>query len=66
MSRLYRPGLLFDPCAILAEGGISAGLTTPLDVVKTRLTLSKEAHKHRNNLIINTMKELYRDKGLKG
>ena len=50
----------------LLKGGVSAGLTTPLDVVKTRLTLSKEAHKYEKNLIVNTMKDLYREKGLKG
>lgn len=52
-------------CGAVA-GGISAGLTTPLDVAKTRIMLAdKESSMARGN-VIHTLRIVYIEKGIKG
>lgn len=46
------------------SGGIAAGLTTPLDVIKTRIMLAEAGSK--NTSIPKLIKSIYRDKGIKG
>lgn len=46
------------------SGGIAAGLTTPLDVIKTRIMLAEAGSK--NVSIPKLVKSIYRDKGFKG
>lgn len=50
-------------CGAIA-GGISAGLTTPLDVVKTRIMLAEAGD--RNTSPTKIVKSIYKDRGLKG
>ncbi|XP_057341637.1 S-adenosylmethionine mitochondrial carrier protein homolog [Microplitis mediator] len=45
-------------------GSISAAVTTPFDVIKTRIMLSNISQKRVK--ILDTMKEVYNEKGLKG
>jgi solute carrier family 25 (mitochondrial S-adenosylmethionine transporter), member 26 len=52
-------------CGALS-GAISAALTTPLDVAKTRIILSERDKLHKQLRIINTLKEIYKENGLKG
>lgn len=47
------------------SGGISAALTTPLDVAKTRIILAERDKLHKELRIINTLKEIYRENGYK-
>lgn len=46
------------------SGGIAAGLTTPLDVIKTRIMLAEAGSK--NTSLTNLVKSIYREKGVKG
>ncbi|CAO1405176.1 unnamed protein product [Diamesa serratosioi] len=46
------------------SGGIAAGLTTPLDVIKTRVMLAEAGSK--NTSIPRIVKSIYREKGMKG
>lgn len=43
---------------------IAATVTTPLDVIKTRIMLAHASQKRVK--ILTTMKEVYREKGIKG
>lgn len=53
-------------CGAIA-GGFSAGVTTPLDVAKTRITLSEKKQKLTQKYkISNTLKEIVRENGYKG
>lgn len=49
-------------CGAIA-GGIAAGLTTPLDVVKTRIMLSESGQ---SRSAIRIFKSIYRDRGIQG
>ncbi|KAI9922751.1 hypothetical protein PsorP6_002686 [Peronosclerospora sorghi] len=51
-------------CGSLA-GGVAASITTPLDVVKTRLMLGKDAHGVPYNGTVGTLSRISRDEGLK-
>lgn len=46
------------------SGGIAAGLTTPLDVIKTRIMLAEAGSK--NTSVTKLVKSIYREKGIKG
>lgn len=46
------------------SGGIAAGLTTPLDVIKTRIMLSDAGSK--NTTVIKIVKSIHKEKGIKG
>lgn len=46
------------------SGGIAAGLTTPLDVIKTRIMLAETGTK--NNTMLKLIKSIHREKGIKG
>lgn len=59
-SKPYQSAL----CGAIA-GGISAGLTTPIDVAKTRITLGKQDQDSKGK-ILRTIKNIYLEKGLKG
>ncbi|XP_071446224.1 mitochondrial S-adenosylmethionine carrier protein [Hetaerina americana] len=50
-------------CGAIA-GGISAGLTTPMDVAKTRIML--DSSPGRVNSVISVLKEVYASQGIKG
>lgn len=52
-------------CGAVA-GGISAGLTTPLDVVKTRVMLAEQNSAIRKLPIPQVMSTIYREKGITG
>ncbi|XP_075146637.1 S-adenosylmethionine mitochondrial carrier protein homolog [Haematobia irritans] len=52
-------------CGAVA-GGISAGLTTPLDVVKTRIMLAEQNSAIRKLSIPKVLGSIYREKGLRG
>ncbi|XP_059219501.1 S-adenosylmethionine mitochondrial carrier protein homolog isoform X2 [Stomoxys calcitrans] len=52
-------------CGAVA-GGISAGLTTPLDVVKTRIMLAEQNSAIRKLSIPKVLGSIYREKGLGG
>ncbi|CAF0911698.1 unnamed protein product [Brachionus calyciflorus] len=51
-------------CGAIA-GGISAGITTPIDVAKTRITLSKDNTNHKGK-ILGTIKAIYAENGIRG
>lgn len=51
-------------CGALA-GGVAAAVTTPLDVVKTRVMLSEESMQKRQN-VLAIARSIYRDKGIGG
>ncbi|GMF16857.1 unnamed protein product [Phytophthora fragariaefolia] len=51
-------------CGSIA-GGVAACITTPLDVVKTRLMLGKDAKGVPYNGTLNTLSRVYTDEGLK-
>lgn len=44
-------------------GGISAALTTPLDVAKTRIMLAESANQHS---ILSVLRGVHAEKGVKG
>jgi len=53
-------------CGAIA-GGISAGITTPLDVAKTRIMLAEQNSVNKRKLNINTiLRSIYVEKGIKG
>lgn len=53
-------------CGALA-GGISAGLTTPLDVAKTRIMLAEQNDLHtRRSSVYKVLRGIYREKGFRG
>jgi len=53
-------------CGAIA-GAIAAGVTTPLDVAKTRITLSEKQQKLTQKWkIYNTLKEVYQQSGYRG
>ncbi|XP_037822443.1 S-adenosylmethionine mitochondrial carrier protein homolog [Lucilia sericata] len=52
-------------CGAVA-GGISAGLTTPLDVVKTRIMLAEQNSSIRKLPIPKVLSSIYRERGFKG
>lgn len=47
------------------SGGVAAGLTTPLDVIKTRIMLA-EQKLARNISITSVLKSVYREQGIRG
>lgn len=47
------------------SGGIAAGVTTPLDVIKTRIMLAEQKHS-KNITISSVLKSVYRDQGFRG
>lgn len=50
-----------------AAGGISAAITTPLDVVKTRIMLAERKDFDTKTLrVLPMMKLVYKEKGIKG
>uniref|UniRef100_T1GV42 S-adenosylmethionine mitochondrial carrier protein n=1 Tax=Megaselia scalaris TaxID=36166 RepID=T1GV42_MEGSC len=51
-------------CGAVA-GGISAGITTPLDVAKTRIMLSQQVGGRRMG-VFNILSNIYREKGIQG
>lgn len=57
--------MLSNTIQINLSSGISAGLTTPVDVVKTRIMLAdqKGDHKHRPHQIL---RNIYRQNGVRG
>ncbi|XP_055389409.1 S-adenosylmethionine mitochondrial carrier protein homolog [Condylostylus longicornis] len=53
-------------CGAIA-GGISAGITTPLDVAKTRVMLAEQNSVNKKKLNIrNILRGIYKEKGLRG
>lgn len=48
------------------SGGISAALTAPLDVAKTRIMLAKKGSAIAKGSLIFVMKQVYQDRGVKG
>ncbi|TMW48817.1 hypothetical protein DOY81_006107 [Sarcophaga bullata] len=52
-------------CGAVA-GGISAGLTTPLDVVKTRIMLAEQNSTIRKLTIPKVLASIYKERGIKG
>lgn len=58
-SKPYQSAL----CGAIA-GAISAGLTTPIDVAKTRITLDKQSS-NSNGKILGTIKKIYSERGIK-
>ena len=50
-------------CGAIA-GGFAAGITTPLDVIKTRIMLAEDGTK--NTSITKLAKSIYRERGVKG
>lgn len=61
-------GLPLTPVSVAVcgaiSGGIAAGLTTPLDVIKTRIMLAESGTK--NNTMFKLIKSIHREKGIKG
>lgn len=61
-------GLPLTPISVAVcgaiSGGIAAGLTTPLDVIKTRIMLAEAGTK--NTTVTKLIKSIYREKGIKG
>lgn len=61
-------GLPLTPVSVAVcgaiSGGIAAGLTTPLDVIKTRIMLSESNSK--NTTISKLIKSIVREKGIRG
>ena len=45
------------------SGGISAGLTTPLDVAKTRIMLAEAGSVEAKGFVSATLRAVYRQKG---
>ena len=52
-------------CGALA-GGFSAGITTPLDVAKTRIMLAEKGSALARGSIVHVVNVVFRDKGLAG
>lgn len=52
-------------CGAVA-GGTSAAITTPLDVVKTRIMLAESGSEIASGSIRNTMAQIFREQGVKG
>lgn len=48
------------------SGGISAGLTTPLDVAKTRIMLAEQGSETRKLGVQTVLRAVYKEKGFKG
>lgn len=61
-------GLSLTPVSVAVcgaiSGGIAAGLTTPLDVIKTRIMLAEAGTK--NTTISKVVKSVYRERGFRG
>lgn len=47
-------------------GGISASITTPLDVVKTRIMLAKQNTNSSNLKMLYVLQDVYKERGLCG
>lgn len=52
-------------CGAMA-GGIAAAITTPFDVVKTRIMLSEESLLHNRQGISHIVRKIYRERGVRG
>jgi len=52
-------------CGAIA-GGFSAGVTTPLDVAKTRIMLAESGSAEAKGFVIQTLKTVYAEKGVSG
>uniref|UniRef100_A0A182JXM4 Mitochondrial carrier protein n=1 Tax=Anopheles christyi TaxID=43041 RepID=A0A182JXM4_9DIPT len=48
------------------SGGIAAGLTTPLDVAKTRIMLAEQLESNRMGGMGRILRNIYRDRGIRG
>lgn len=61
-------GLPLSPVSVAIcgafSGGLAAGLTTPLDVLKTRIMLAEAGSKHTS--VTKLAKTIYREKGIRG
>ena len=61
-------GLPLTPVSVAVcgaiSGGIAAGLTTPLDVIKTRIMLAEAGTK--NTSVIKLANSIFRERGIKG
>lgn len=53
-------------CNFFYLGGISATVTTPLDVIKTRIMLANRNESASKLKILYVLQDVYRDKGLRG
>ena len=58
----YTVQLLFS----FFPGGFSAGVTTPLDVAKTRIMLAESGSAEARGYVIETLKTVYAEKGVSG
>jgi len=52
-------------CGAVA-GGIAAGLTTPMDVAKTRIMLAEKGSLSARGSILNVLKTVFAEKGIRG